>query len=232
MAFTPTTTRESAARNGLKVLVHGPAGAGKTVLCSTTGAVDQTIIVSAEAGLLSLRDYDIAVAEVGEIADVREVYEFLKRGDHSFTWVCLDSISEIAEKLLIREKERSKDPRAAYGELADQMFSLLRAFRDLPMNVYVSAKQERVEDGDTGRVQYVPSMPGRKLTQGISYLFDEVFALRVRKDEEGHLQRILQTNSDARFEAKDRSGGLELFEQPNLGHIHTTITGNKETDNG
>ena len=40
----------------LKVLVHGPAGAGKTYLASTTGNHRSTLELSAEAGLLSLRE--------------------------------------------------------------------------------------------------------------------------------------------------------------------------------
>lgn len=37
MAIKLTTTAQAARDNGLKVLVHGPAGAGKTTLCATTG---------------------------------------------------------------------------------------------------------------------------------------------------------------------------------------------------
>ena len=37
----------------IKVLVHAPAGAGKTRLCATTGG--KTVILSAESGLLSYR---------------------------------------------------------------------------------------------------------------------------------------------------------------------------------
>ena len=48
MAIRLSTTRDSARDNGAKFLVHGPSGAGKTVLCGTTGA--PTVIISAEAG--------------------------------------------------------------------------------------------------------------------------------------------------------------------------------------
>ena len=47
---------------GLKIGVAGLVGAGKTSFCATTGA--PTVIISAEAGLLSLRDVDIPVIEV------------------------------------------------------------------------------------------------------------------------------------------------------------------------
>ena len=115
MAFKITTTKEAAKAQGLKVLVHGPAGSGKTVLCSTTGALDKTLIISAEAGLLSLRDFDIQVAEVSTLEDLREVYKTLKNDDHPFEWICLDSISEIAEVVLNHELKQSKDPRRRPG---------------------------------------------------------------------------------------------------------------------
>ncbi|MCU0938997.1 MAG: ATP-binding protein [Burkholderiaceae bacterium] len=226
MAVRLTTTRQAARDSGIKVLTHGPAGAGKTTLAATTG--EPTVIISAEAGLLSLRAHDIPVIEVSSIQDVQDAYTFLisSADAEPFRWVCLDSISEIAEVCLAAEKGRTKDPRQAYGALADQMWALIRAFRDLPgRNVYFSCKQERVTDSN-GATLYCPAMPGQRLGQGISYFFDEVFALRVEKDAEGNVTRWLQTGRDFTHEAKDRSGALELFEPPNLAaiaaKIHTT----------
>lgn len=224
MAITLTSTRDSAKLNGIKILCHGPAGAGKTSLCGTTGG--SPIIISAEAGLLSLRNVDIPVIEVKSIADVHEAYQFVTQSadGQAFDWVCLDSISEIAEVVLNYEKKNCKDARAAYGQLAEQMTDLIRAFRDLPgRNVYFSAKQERVKDEQTGSILYYPSMPGNTLKQGISFFFDEVFSLRVEPDAEGKPTRWLQTGRDFNFEAKDRSGALDMFEPPNLAAIAEKI---------
>lgn len=224
MAIKLTTTRESAKLNGLKVLVYGQSGAGKTRLCATT---DQpTVIISAEAGLLSLRDTDIPVIEVTSIEDVHEAYRFVTQAQEAkdFRWVCLDSISEIAEVVLANEKANTKDPRKAYGELADRMMELLRAFRDLPgRNVYMSAKIDRQKDETSGAMLYSPSMPGQRLGQQLPFLFDECFALRVEKGADGEMQRWLQTAGDTQYVAKDRSGALEAFEQPTLSHIAAKI---------
>ena len=224
MAIKLTNTKDSARMNGIKVLCHGPAGAGKTSLCATTGGTP--IIISAEAGLLSLRNHDIPVIEVQSIADVHEAYAFIAQSDEGkqFDWVCLDSISEIAEVVLNYEKKNAKDPRAAYGLLAEQMTDLIRAFRDLPeRNVFFSCKQERAKDEQTGSMLYYPSLPGNALKQGISFFFDEVFALRVEPDAENKPQRWLQTGRDFNYEAKDRSGALDQFEPPSLSHIAQKI---------
>lgn len=231
MAIKLTTTRQAAVDNGIKVLVHGPAGAGKTVLNSTTD--EATVIISAESGLLSLRQFDIPVIEVKSIQDVQDAYQFITESKEAeqFRWVNLDSISEIAEKVLAYEKERSPDARRAYGELQDRMMHLLRAFRDLEgKNVYMSAKQERFKDEASGIQIYAPMMPGSKLSQQIPYLFDEVFALRVEENAEGKEERWLQTSRDVRFDAKDRSGALEMFEPAHLGRIAAKIHGGFSSD--
>ena len=180
-----------------------------------------------EAGLLSLRDTDIAVAEVQSMDDLMEVYELLKNNHEDFKdfdWICLDSISEIAEVVLNKAKKDHKDPRAAYGVLSEQMQDLVRAFRDLPRNVYMSAKMEKQQDQDTGRMLYQPSAPGAKIGQALPYFFDEVFVLRIEKNAEtGELERMLQTQPDFNYQAKDRSGALDYNEVPDLYVISNKI---------
>jgi len=228
MAIKLKSTRDAASDQGLKLLVHGPTGAGKTSLAATMPG--KQIILSAEAGLLPLRHLDIAVIEVKSIDDVREAYQFIASKDgEQFESVTLDSVTEIAEVVLAAEKQTTKDPRQAYGELITQMTSLLRAFRDLPRrHVYMSCQQTRDKDEQSGAMLYGPSMPGAKLAQSLPYLFDEVFALRVERDAEGALKRVLQTSRDGAYEAKDRSGCLEQFESPDLAAVIQKISGSSK----
>lgn len=225
MAIKLTNTRDAARTNGLKLLVYGGAGAGKTTLCKTMPG--RPVIISAEGGLLSLRDADLPVIEVGSIKDVHDAYAYLASdpAGMAFDWVALDSISEIAEVVLSTEKKANKDPRAAYGNLQEQMIDLLRAFRDLPgRNVYMSCKMERQKDEQSGAMLYSPSLPGNKLAQAIPYLFDEVLCLRVERDPEGRLYRYLQTQPDFSYVAKDRSGALDPFELPDLALVAQKVT--------
>jgi len=224
MAIQLKSTKD-AAMDGIKMLVSGPAGAGKTTLCATTG--EPTIIISAESGLLSLRGHDIPVIEVKTLEELHEAYTYVAGPDGAdFSWVCLDSISEIAEVVLTHEKKTAKDPRQAYGSLAEKMTDLIRAFRDLPgKNVLFLCKQEKTKDEATGALLYGPSMPGNQLKNGIEYFFDEVLTLRVEKDAEGAPTRWLQTSRDFNYSAKDRSGALDMFEQPNISAIAEKIRG-------
>lgn len=212
------TTTKNYASNGIKILVHGQAGIGKTCLCAS---LPNPIILSVESGLLSLADVDIPVIEIKTIDDLAEAYDWLAESEEGrqYQSVCLDSVSEIAEVVLSNEKGKEKDPRKAYGNMQEIMAELMRNFRDLPgRNVYFSAKQERIQD-ESGRILYGPSMPGQKLAQQIPYLFDEVFCYQMVKDQNGVPQRILLTQPDGISVAKDRSGKLDMWEEPNLGAI-------------
>ena len=66
MALIFTTTKQAAIEGGVKVLVYGKAGSGKTRRCATA---QKPLIISEEAGLLSLREYDIPVIEIKSIID-------------------------------------------------------------------------------------------------------------------------------------------------------------------
>lgn len=216
MAISLKRTRDLA-RNGVKLLVYGQAGAGKTSLIKT---LPTPLVLSAEAGLLSIQDADLAYIEIKTIEDMREAYTFLMgEGGNSFESVALDSISEIAEVILNAEKKNTKDPRQAYGAMQEQIGDLIRAFRDIPgKHVYMSAKLEKSQD-EMGRMLYAPSMPGNKTGQQLPYFFDEVLALRVERDGDGNTQRALMCDSDGLWQAKDRSGKLSAWEGPDLGAI-------------
>jgi len=230
MAVKITSIDEAVEDNGLKILVHGLAGAGKTVLCATTGS--PTLILNVEGGLLSIvgaPDY-IHTAKIESISDLDEIYHMLKKqradDEQFYQWAAIDSISDVAETILKNELEKCNDPRKSYPAFQAEVTRLMKAFRDLEgYNIIMTSKQDLVKDDYTGITLRVPAMPGNKLGPTVPYLFDEVFALRVEKDEEGEDYRVIQTSRDIMFEAKDRSGKLNMFEKPSLKHILKKIHG-------
>lgn len=208
----------SLSTDGVKILVYGAAGSGKTSLIPTLPA---PIVLSAEGGLLSIQHADVPFIEIANMADLQEAYGWLTDSAEAkpYKSVCLDSISEVAEVVLSHELKTNKDGRAAYGELNQKMAEIIRNFRDLPgRHVYMSAKLDKAQD-EMGRMLYGPSMPGKSLTQQVPYFFDEVLALRIEKDANGVTQRALMTDSDGLWQAKDRSGRLAAWEAPDLGAI-------------
>ena len=216
--------RTGGAATFVNMLVYGQAGAGKTTLIKT---LPNPIILSAESGLLSIADAGLPFVEIDSIDTLKEAYSWLADSDEAkgFESVALDSISEIGEVCLAAAKKTAKDPRQAYGELAETMGEIIRAFRDLPnRHIYFSAKVEKTQD-DMGRIMYAPSMPGAKVGQSLPYFFDLVMALRIERDAEGIIQRGLMCESDGLWQSKDRSGKLDPWEGADLGAIITKIRG-------
>jgi phage nucleotide-binding protein len=209
--------------NGVNILVYGQAGAGKTSLIKT---LDNPIILSSEAGLLSIKDCDIPYIEIRTISDFKESLAWLSSSNERLEYksVAIDSLSEISELILEHEKRNSKDARMAYGEMTAQISSIIRAFRDFNKTVYMTAKLEKSQD-ETGRMTYSPSIPGNKTSQLLPYFFDEVLALRVETNKDGESRRALMCDSDGLWQAKDRSGKLDKIEPPNLSQIIKKIEG-------
>ena len=241
MAIKLINTAEAAKSNGVKILVYGRAGMGKTVLCATA---PNPFIISAESGMLSLSEsnlrrleaagkvnprgrYNFPGVEINTVQDLTEVYNWAASSAEAqqYETLCLDSLTEIAETVLTNAKGQVKDPRQAYGELIEKMTMTVKAFRDLRgKHVYMSCKMELVKDDVIGTTTYMPAMPGSKLGQQLPYLFDEVVLLEVSpKQGDTPEYRFFQTQPSFQFSAKDRSGALSPIEQPDLGVVFDKI---------
>ena len=85
--------------NGVKVVLAGSSGAGKTVMAATA---PNPIFISAEKGLLSLADKDIPYLEVKTLLSMDEAYKFCR--DSEYETIILDSLSEITTNVLDQHK--------------------------------------------------------------------------------------------------------------------------------
>lgn len=222
-----STTAQAAELHGIKVLIYSRSGVGKTWLARTAPA---PIVLSAESGILSLRDVGIPMIHITSVNDLSEAHQWLEKSAEArqFKTVYIDSLTEIGEVILANAKALVKDPRQAYGELIEKTMATIKAYRDLAgKNVVMTAKQEPMKDDMTGIIQYGPSMPGSKLGPQLPYLFDEVFRLGLAKTKDGAEYRFFQTAPDLQYEAKDRSGALDAVEKPDLTYVFNKILGVK-----
>lgn len=208
----------------INILCYGASGVGKTYLIKT---LEKPLIISVEGGLLTLGSDAIDFVEIRTVDELTDVYNAIKNNDiKGYKTICLDSITEIAELILSSEKKLTRDTRQAYMTMSDIITTVIRQFRDLPIDTYFTAKMDEVADEES-RVLRRPLIPGAKASIGLPYYFDEVFCLRKVKPTDKEEIRVLQTQGDDKYTAKDRSGKLEKFEAPNLKIIINKIKGAK-----
>lgn len=234
MAIQLVSADSLARANGVKIIVYGRSGMGKTMLTATCPA---PLLISAEKGLLSLKreniervwgagrqdiSYDIPVITVETLDQLVEAQKWLLNDPQAqqFQTVVMDSITEIAEKVLANAKPQVKDPRQAYGVLLEQMTAVIKEFRDLPgKHILMIAKEERNKDEGTGLTLAQPSFPGQKMGPAAPYLTDEVFQMATGRNPDNTSYRYLRTQPDFSADAKDRSGALAEVEYPHIGMI-------------
>lgn len=212
-------TRGYGAAMGVKILVYGRAGRGKTRLISTC---PRPFVLTAESGLLSLAGYDIPYYEINTMADLTNAYQWARSSAEArqFDTLCVDSVSEVAEKCLLSAQAKNKDGRMAYGDMIKDMNKVIKDFRDLPgKHVYMTAKQERVTSPE-GVSMFGPMMPGKQLGQAMPYFPDEVFQADIHPTD-GYY--FLRCKPDFASDAKDRSGALDAMEKPDIGNIINKI---------
>lgn len=214
---------------GFRGLIYGRAGAGKTFLSTTCAA---PLIIATEPGLLSVRRYNIPFIGCNSVQMLRDVAKWLATSHEAQAYqnVFLDTLSETLEIILAEERIRvgQKEPRKAYNELLTLALEIIRLYRDLQThhNVMFLAKQERVQDGDSGMMLYQPKFPGKAVGVEAPYFFDFVFHLsREMNHTTGQEERWFRTQLDNQYEAKDRSGMLLPKEPAYLDYIFRKIMG-------
>lgn len=214
--------------NGANLVIYGESGVGKTKLLAD---LDDLIILSADKGLLTLKKFNIPYIEINNEQDVTDAYNHITKKNSGYKHVAFDSLTEMAETVLLDEKPKHKDKRQAYGKIADDFGVMIRRFRDIKgMNSIFIGKQKVIYNEDDEIIGYAPMMPGRVLPHGLPYLTDEVFSYEM--DRKG--KRYLRTQADRKHPAKDRSDELEPIEwEPNLNDIiNRVLIGQEKQKNG
>lgn len=207
-----TTTGKHAKDNGVKCLVYGKSGSGKTRLLATA---PKPLIVSAEGGTRSIMSQNLPLAVISSIEDFNNVYDKILASPQFWT-IGLDSGSEIADLCLATFKKKRSDGRKAYGDNNDAIADAFRRYRDLKRHVVIIAREKYDKNEETGQFMYRPNMPGDTLTQLVPYLFDLTARLVPFTDSSdgSKMKSALRTFADEFNEAKDRSGLLQPWELP------------------
>lgn len=136
-----------------------------------------------------------------------------------------------AQPAALSEKTGKPDTRGAYGLLGTEMISALTHLqhaRDKHV-VYVAILEERTDD--FGRKVYTAQLEGSKTGLELPGIVDEVVTLAILKADDGSLFRgfVCRPDNPWGLPAKDRSGRLQMVEEPDLGRLIRAITAAQAT---
>ena len=217
---TKTTVAENT-QSGVFALIAGESGVGKTYLASTLPH-DDTIIVSKESGLRSLRKIapSIEVESIDDFNDLAAITEEIKLGKYTKkTNIYIDSLTDILDTELadLKVKFAKKDSFNMWDEYLLKARWVITTLRDITnKNIFFTCLSNQEKDGLAMVDQF--DFTGKNLKAKIKSFFDLCFHLQAMNDG-GESYRALVTDTAISPLAKDRSGLLLPIEKPDLTYI-------------
>jgi hypothetical protein len=127
------------------------------------------------------------------------------------------------------DKTGKPDTRGTYGLVGRELVRWLTHIQHCPdKNVWVVGGLDEKED-DFGRRKYDPQIEGSKAGLELPGIFDEVISMVPMKNDSGEMYRafVCRKVNPWGYPAKDRSGRLEMIEEPHLGRLMEKVNGPK-----
>lgn len=217
---------EHAQNFGIKAIIYGPAGTGKTPILNTA---PRPVLLATEAGLLSMRGSSIPTFEAYTSQRVDEFFKwfFNSTETKNFDTLGIDSGSQVADIYLnaamqgTSKQGNKKHGMAAYGEMASNTMEHLRTlYYTRYKHVYMICK-EQIADVDFQSLRR-PYFPGQVLPVDVPHLYD--FIIRVAKTNVPGMvgeQLAFHCNGTMNIMARNRTGNLNDFERPHFGELVT-----------
>jgi hypothetical protein len=211
-----------------RIFIYSRNKKGKTRFCTTPGQ-DQVLILDPEKGTEGMVKLNPHVWPIHKWEDLDEAYNFLKSGNHSYSWVAVDGLTKFSNMSLrwvmhqAEERDLTRQPgmvqRQDYGKSGEKFKDMLWNFHSLPMGVIYTA-QERVieiqenpeaddEDAETTQIMYAPDLPKgvRNSVNAIVDVIGRLYVVRVEHPKTGDtfLQRRLWLEPHVSYDTGYRS---------------------------
>lgn len=202
---------------GVKSLVHGMPGSGKTPAFNTA---PRPILLAVEPGMLSMRNSNIPTFEAYTAEKVDEFFKWwqFSKEPAQFDTLGIDSVSQMAELFVARAEKKNSHGLKAYGVMSDEVMYYMNFLYFQPnKHLYLIAKQgfEEVQ----GVRQARPSFPGQDLNKKIPHLFDVIMCLGMFNIPGAGQHKAFRCAPSMDMMARDRSGKLGEFEPADLNAI-------------
>lgn len=225
----------------MNILLYGDPGVGKTRLAGTADSVPEmrkVLFVDLEGGTLTLThsNPNVDIVRVTTWKEMQAVYDELYAGNHDYSTVVLDSLTEIQKfnmyqimvDLIDFNDDRDPDVPGMreWGKNLEQMRKFVRGFRDLPMHTIFTALMKNDKDKKTGLSQRKPSLSG-KLADEVAGFLDIVCYMYI-KEVDGDQKHLLLTGATDEIVAKDRTGKLPIvMDNPDMSDLLAHINGTR-----
>lgn len=205
--------RDFAQQFGVKAIVYGPPGSGKTPILNTA---PNPVLLATEPGLLSMRNSNIPTWIAPTKAKIDEFFKWFEYSAEAkkFDTLGIDSTSQMCNIAL--DESTAKHGLAQYGDMAEYVYPIMKRMYFMQnKHMYMIAKEEFANN--TKR----PAYPGNFLPKEMPHLFDCI--LRLAKTNIPNVGEVLAFQCNGSFDvvARNRTGTLDTFEPPDFGAIIT-----------
>lgn len=209
MALKITKSTDTKQEPSIRMLVYGQPGVGKTTL-AVSGK--NAIIADAEGGtnMLGSRGIEVDIAQIHTWEDIEELYAMLSK-DKKYDTVVVDPLGELLDKLIAYLKKSGFSTASGglslpgWGAAKDKFRGMLRAFRDLGVDLVCVAHTTEKTDDDL--VITRPKLMAR-LEEDVCAMMDVVGYMQTLQQEDGTIVHRTNFTPTQKFYAKDRSGKL------------------------
>lgn len=215
--------------------IHAYAGhkKGKTTFCMSSG-IDNTLILDPEHGTDPFKKKDPNVWHITKWEDVDDAYQYVRLGDHPFTWINMDGLTKLSAMALRyvmkRAEEQSLDRQPGmvqqrdYGKAGELMRQMLTNFHNLPYGVVFTSHERMIEgefdsdedeDAEETAAMFVPDLP-KGVRGAVNTMVDVIgrlYVVKVEVNGEEHTQRRLWIGESVKYDTGYRSDYAPL---PNM----------------
>jgi hypothetical protein len=206
--------KEFARKFGMKAIVYGPAGTGKTPIINSA---PRPVLLATEPGLLSMRNSEVPTWIAPTKNKIDEFFKWFELSAEAkkFDTLAIDSTSQMCEIALNEAKARIKHGLQQYGDMADYVYPYLeRLYFMAEKHMYLIAKEE-VQDSGFRRPYY----PGKQLPIQIPHRYDCILRVAKVPIPNAGEQTAFQCNGSYDVMARNRTGDLADFEPPDFGAL-------------